>query len=282
MELCDPAVSRVTGRARFAYLAVDAAGGPHVTPVLFAATQDRLWFAVPRGTLKARVLAKRPEVGVLIPDRSSAVAVTGEGSLLDPVRPASLGTRLPELARAPFALPSYGLRNADELVGFARDAALQPVRSSAGDLVLVSVRPRTIELVPPPPVPRPARRRPDVTEPLETALAQLPGEIAALATRPGPAVLGWLTPRGPVALPAHWEPGRARVRWSGLAGLRPPTSGPACLCLDVTRGSGPGAKQGLLLRGRGRADTRGAVRSVSVDPDRLTYWDGFETGTVPV
>jgi pyridoxamine 5'-phosphate oxidase-like protein len=278
MDLCDPAVARVAGRAQFAYLAVETGGGPHVTPVLFAATQDRLWFAVARSTLKARVLARRPQVGVLIRGRSSSVVVGGTGSPLDPMRPADVAARLPELARAPLAIPSYGVRNAAELLGFARDAA---ARSSPPDLVLVSVRPRAIELVRHPPE-RDADGRRASPGPWKSALEQVPSELAALALRPGPAVLGWMTPHGPLAVPARWEPGRARVRWSPLADQGASSAGPACLCLDVTHGRGPNAKEGLLLRGEGRAGAGGDVRSVSLRPDRITYWRGVETETIAV
>ena len=50
-----PKVASVLGRASIAYLAVETSSGPHVTPLLFAATPDRLWFGIGRGTLKARV-----------------------------------------------------------------------------------------------------------------------------------------------------------------------------------------------------------------------------------
>ena len=50
-------VASVLDGASIAYLAVETSSGPHVTPLLFAATPDRLWFGIGRGTLKARVPA---------------------------------------------------------------------------------------------------------------------------------------------------------------------------------------------------------------------------------
>src|SRR5436190_20054437 len=102
-----PGIARVLGGASFAYLAIETSSGPHVTPLLFAATPDRLWFGIGRGTLKARVVGKRPAVGVVVPGEAASVAIRGQAKLLD---------RLPasptELARAPFALPAFASRNA--------------------------------------------------------------------------------------------------------------------------------------------------------------------------
>src|SRR5439155_796813 len=64
--LFKPDVVSVLAQASVAYLAVETSAGPHVTPLLFAATPDRLWFGIGRGTLKARVLAKSPAVGVVV------------------------------------------------------------------------------------------------------------------------------------------------------------------------------------------------------------------------
>jgi pyridoxamine 5'-phosphate oxidase-like protein len=263
-------------------MAIDAGGAPHVTPVLFAVAQDRLWFAVARSTLKARALAKRPQVGVLLSDGSSAVMVGGTATLLDPKRPADLATA-PELARAPIGLPSFGLSNVLELAGFARDSAGAPTRLSPTGLVLVSVRPRMIELTDCPPDPRSSRAAGAAAGTAwKRTLTELPPELAALARRPGPAVLGWLTPGGPIAVPATWEGDRARVRWSALTGLGAPPAGPACLCLDVKHGAGPKAKEGLLLRGSGRVNGSHELRSVVLRPRRITYWAGLETRTVDV
>src|SRR3954452_15181908 len=105
--LWKPRGANVLKQASVAYLAVETSSGPHVTPLLFAVTPDRVWFGIGRGTLKARVLAKRPAVGVLVPGAGASVAMRGEATLLDrlPASPA-------ELARAPLALPAFASRNA--------------------------------------------------------------------------------------------------------------------------------------------------------------------------
>jgi hypothetical protein len=231
----------VLGGASFAYLAVETSSGPHVTPLLFGATPDRLWFGIGRGTLKARVLAKRPAVGVVVPGKEGSVAIRGEATLLDrlPASPA-------ELARAPFALPAFAARNALEMTAFARDVARR--RAQPQPLTPLSVRIETLDL---------------------------------LDGWPAPAVLGWMALAGPIALPARWDPQteRALVPAAPLKQAGGSRTAAACICIDESEGLGALAKRGRLLRGQGRARLRGDIASVELAPERVTRWKGFQTQT---
>jgi hypothetical protein len=242
--LWSPRVARVLSGASFAYLAVETSSGPHVTPLLFAATPDRLWFGIGRRTLKARVLAKRSAVGVVVPGDQASVAIRGEATLLDrlPASPA-------ELARTPFALPAFAARNALEMATFARDVARGGMQ--AQPLAPLSVRTETLDL--------------------------LDGWTAH-------AVLGWTAPGGPIALPARWDPRteRARVPAAPLRAAGGSRTAAACVCIDESEGLGPLAKRGRLLRGRGHATLRGDVASVALEPERITRWKGFQTQTEPI
>jgi len=239
--LWKPKVARVLGDASIAYLAIETSSGPHVTPLLFAAMPDRLWFGIGRGTLKARVLAKRPAVGVVVPGADASVALCGEATLLDqlPASPA-------ELARAPFALPTFASRNALEMAAFARDFARGGAQPQA--LAPLSVRIETLDL-------------------LEGWSAQ--------------AVLGWMAADRPIALPARWDPRtkRARVPADPLRNAGGSRTAAACICIDESEGPGPLAKRGTLLRGHGRATLRGDIASVALEPERITRWKGFQTQT---
>ena len=231
----------VLGGAPFAYLAVETSCGPHVTPLLFGATPDRLWFGIGRGTLKARALAKRPAVGVVVPGEEVSVAIRGEATLLDRL-PASLA----ELARTPFALPAYASRNVLELAAFARDVARRGAQPQS--LAPLSVRIETLDL---------------------------------LDGWPAQAVLGWMAPGGPIAVPARWDPQTERARapagpFKEAGGSR---TAAACVCIDESEGLGPLAKAGSLLRGQGRATLRGDLASVALEPKRMTRWKGFQTQT---
>jgi Pyridoxamine 5'-phosphate oxidase len=239
--LWKPKVASLLGAASMAYLAVETSSGPHVTPLLFAATPDRLWFGIGRGTLKARVLAKRPAVAVVVPGTDASVAIRGEATLLDRL-PASPS----ELARAPFALPAFASRNAFEMAAFARDLARSA--SQPQPLSPLSVRVESLEL---------------------------------LNGWPADAVLGWMAPGGPIALPARWdeEAGRARVAAGPLKEAGGPRRARACICVDESAGLGPLAKRGRLLRGQGHARVRGERALVTLDVERVTRWKGFETKT---
>jgi hypothetical protein len=236
-------VAAVLARAPFAYLAVETPSGPHVTPLLFAFTPDRVWFGIGRGTLKARTIRKRPAVGIVVPGEKASVAIRGQSSLLD-------WTPSPtELARAPFALPAFAGRNALEMAAFARDVVRSATRPSP--LVPVSVRIDRFEL---------------------------------LDDWPAPAVLGWMTPDGPLALPARWDPEqeRARVPAAPFKAAGRGRTAPACVCVDQSGGRlGPIAKRGILVRGAGRATVRGDTATVALEADRITRWKGFDTTTTP-
>jgi hypothetical protein len=237
-----PRVAAVLGRAPFAYLAVETASGPHVTPLLFAFTPDRVWFGIGRGTLKARAISKRPAVAIVVPGETASVAIRGQAALLDSMPSPS------ELARAPFALPAFAGRNALEMAAFARDVVRSATRPSP--LVPVSVRIEKFKL---------------------------------LEAWPAHAVLGWMTPDGPLALPARWNEAtrRARVPAELLKAAGRRRTAPTCLCVDESEGLGPLAKKGRLLRGTGHAKLRGDTATIALQVDRVTRWSGFDTATTP-
>jgi nitroimidazol reductase NimA-like FMN-containing flavoprotein (pyridoxamine 5'-phosphate oxidase superfamily) len=239
--LWKPKVASVLGDASIAYLAVETSSGPHVTPLLFAATPDRLWFGIGRRTLKARVLARRPAVGVVVPGADASVAIRGEATLLDrPVRLAR-GARAGAVRAA-----RLRSRNALEVAAFARDVARRGAQPQP--LAPLSVRIETLDL---------------------------------LAGWSAQSVLGWMAAGGPIALPARWDPRteRARVPAAPLRDAGGPRTAAACVCIDESEGAGPLAKRGRLLRGQGHATLRGDIASVALKRERMTRWEGFQTQT---
>jgi hypothetical protein len=119
----------------------------------------------------------------------------------------------------------------------------------------------------------------------------LPGQLTPLSVRveslellngwPAEAVLGWMAPGGPIALPAIWDPKarQARVPASILKEAGGPRTAAACVCVDESDGLGPLAKRGKLLRGQGRATIKDDVASVGLELERITSWEGFQTQT---
>jgi hypothetical protein len=137
-------------------------------------------------------------------------------------------------------------QSGDEVAAFARDVA----RSGAQPPLLtpVSVRIETLDL---------------------------------LEGWPAQAVLGWMTPGGPIALPARWNPrtARARVPAAPLKAAGGSRTAAACVCIDDSEGRGPLAKRGRLLRGQGHATVRGDVASIALESERITRWKGLQTQT---
>jgi hypothetical protein len=275
--LLDPRVLRVVGRAPHAYVTIETASGPHVTPLLFAITATRLWFVMARTTLKVRVLRKRPAVGIVIDGGRSVLVVRGEASVLDPLRPRDLAAKLAEVARAPLGGASYGLHNPLELMSFARDAARVPGRAQP-NITLVSVQPQGIDVV----AGRGTATQAQPANGWRERLPEIPELAAALVPVAGPAVLALLTPEGPFAVPVQWDPASGTavgVRWPLVERAGAAREGAACLCLDGSHGKGPIAKHGVLLRGAARITGDGDDARAELEPDRVTWWDGFDTGT---
>lgn len=239
--LLEPRVARVLGDASFAFLAIETSSGPHVTPLLFAATPDRLWFGIGRGTLKARVLAKRPAVGIVVPGERGSVAIRGQAALLD-----RLPTSPAEIARAPFALPAFAFQNVLEIAAFARDVGRGAPREPPTP---VSVRIETLDLL--------------EGWSGDAVLGWMAdGGPIALPAKWDPRTRRAVVPSGPLR-----NAGRARTA-------------AACVCIDESGGArGPLAKRGRLLRGQGHARLRGDTASVLLEQERVTRWNGFEVKT---
>src|SRR5207248_3647869 len=92
------------------------------------------------------------------------------------------------------------LRNPQELFGFALDTLGLRGAPLAGGLLLAALDPAEITT-------SPAWR--GVTAPSRATAPPiprgLPRAVSSLPRAGGDAVLGWTTPGGPVALPAHWD-----------------------------------------------------------------------------
>jgi hypothetical protein len=242
-QLFKPEVARVLSSAGVAFLAVETSSGPHVTPLLYAASHDRIWFGIARGTLKARVLSKNPAVGVVVPGADASVSLRGEATLLDRLPPAPS-----ELIRAPFALPAFAFHNAREMAAFALDT----VRRGEA---------------------------PEQLSPLSVRFDSLHLHKSWNCLK----VLGWMTADGPLAVPARWDETnrRAHVPAGPLREAGPPRTSAAAISIDESHGYGPMAKRGRLLRGTGHARLRGETATVTLDVERITEWDGFDVETRP-
>lgn len=272
--LSDPRVVSILAEARQAHVAVETTKGPHVTPQLYALDGGDLWFFAAASTVKAKALRRHGTAGALIRAGTTSVVLVGDVTRFDAGDPSGLLTGAAGLPDAARAVAGYAVRNAPDLIGFARDA----VRGRVGSVV--PVRRVLFRLTP-------------------TAAAYLEddavvdrwgtwpsgdgsrGESLPVASGVS-AAAAWLTEVGPVAGPARWDESTSRVTLPGtLVALAPPTGGQASVVIDEYGGSGPSPKRGTLLRGTGElgGDDDGHP-VVSFDPEILTTWDGTETQTV--
>lgn len=263
-------VSRVLSRGRLAYVAIDVGRGPLVTPVLYGALGDDLWFVTNRHALKTKVLGRRPAVGWVVPAADRAVVATGEAQLFSLSDPRAALARAALLRHAPAALVSWVKRNPRQVAGFLGDSVTTPRRALPQDVVLVRLRPTSSSVVPlATPGSEAVVGRP-VTAELPAALAHLPASPSG--------VLGLITSRGPVAVPVGWD-GTTATLPDGLEDLVAEAGDAACVTFDDPVRTRPTQQRGVVLRGEARAEPGNRLRW-SVVPRRVTYWDGFETETV--
>jgi hypothetical protein len=118
---------RVLAEGVLCYTAAPGPDAPHVTPMVFALEEDRLWATTARGSRKVRLWRERPDGAGLV--RAGDRAVTFHGrvdlyDLLDPSTWARSVLRSPLLTRAALR---FSRKNARFFAGYARDAYRVPL-----------------------------------------------------------------------------------------------------------------------------------------------------------
>jgi hypothetical protein len=255
----------ILDEGRQAYVAVATKDGPHVTPELYAATARDVWFLVAATTLKAKVVPRNDRIGALVRTGGRSVLLSGTATTYDVRSPADIGRAVtdPQVAKA---LTGFLLRNAGDLAAFARDTLTGRLgRKVPPRRVLIRLRPTRAAVL-------------DGVA-VTSSLGDWPGATAdgGDALRGSrDAVLGWLGPDGPVALPARTDGERTYVPPAAAALAALPAEAPACVVYDDYGSPGPAAKSGTLRRGTGTLDPDGAA---TVAVARTTEWDGIKTST---
>lgn len=259
---------------RQAYVALEDSGTVHLTPVLYAWADGRFWFAAAAGTRKVRLLQRSTAAGVLVEAGPRRLALVGRADVIDPARPLTLLATPRQWTSRAVGVGLYGLRNAVDLVGFARDTVL--LRNGP-------LRPRRRVFI----GMTPAASAAFDGERLSGRWGQW-AESAASDPAPTPAggtgttaVLGWMSQAGPLALPVRWDAGRQAAAVDPAAvdmlGLR--RQGPGCLVVDDYGGAGPWAKQGTAIRGSGQLAEHNDGVWVAIEPERVTNWSGATSQT---
>ncbi|MGH9036733.1 MAG: pyridoxamine 5'-phosphate oxidase family protein, partial [Acidimicrobiia bacterium] len=281
----DARVAEILDEGDLLYVAVTTRRGPHVTPTAFDRDGRRLWFVTPRRSVKARTIRRHREVGALVRMGERAVIMSGRARIVDPLTARGVFS-VNRLLDLPLAATGFLGRNHRHVTGTVRDHKAPTLALAR---VAVSVDITRLALLEGERVaatwgvwehgePLPSGSPLDVGPP---DLSGVPSALRSfLAADDQPVVLGWQTPTGPLALPARWRGATGMAETSGaamaLAGAGP--AGPACVTVDRSRYRLK-HKRGLLLGGTGHARVEDGTASVAIEQDRLTWWDGEDTGT---
>jgi hypothetical protein len=266
LSLPDAALS-ILAEGRQVHLAVPSKHGPHVTPDLYGWSDDRLWFAVAASTLKAKVLRRDPTAGAVVSVAGSSVVLRGPVERFDLFDPVGLARGACSLPRATRALAGYTVRNAADLLAFARDTASGRLgRRLPPRRVLFSLAPTGAAVV----------ENDEVADRLGTWPVHT-SAVRRLPTGGEPAVAAF---PGLLALPGRWFPDDLRLHLNPALLAAADVDGEFEMSVVVDRYSEPGptAKEGTLVRGTGRVTAPGVV---TVDPDLLVGWDGVATEATP-
>ena len=278
-----PELTPLLAAAELAYLAVESASGPMVTPLLFTARDDRLWMVMPRSSAKLTAIDRDARVGVAAGRPDAMAVLQGAAHVVDPLDPRSLMGSLTEAVLSPRAIGSYVAGHLDHLAGLVGPGLLE--RRTA-----VAVRPeRALAIRADHPLwsagdwPTGAAPYDGSGETLPLSLPRdVPPELRRITDEAGPVIVGWTTASGPVALPGQWDPRRnvASVRGDlfQAAGCLPQSR--ACVLFDATDGTDLERKAGLVLRGRASARGRGEQANLAVRVERLSWWQGADARTV--
>lgn len=309
-------VEAILQRGELCYLAANARHGPHLTPTVFALSDERVWVTTSRSSVKARAWARDPTAAGLVRAEEVAVAFGGPVRTFD-----ALDARawLPSLLEAPALVRAwmrFTRRNARFFAGYALDARDVPLAWTPPARIFTAIALERAAVVGPEGVaatfgdwPRSAGSVPRFrarTAPV-SVLEALPEDVREPLGGAGRGALALAGEDGLVVLPVGWV---VRDGWLyaalprevlALAGAREARV-PAALTLDraswwrarhmvgaMARGEAELAVVEELTAGVRSAERIARAAGVEVDaavvrmwPERLVWWRGFTSGTVAV
>ena len=290
---------RVFEQGLFCYLAVGAAEGLHVTPVVFVYSSGRIWVTTARTSVKARSWRLDPAVAGLVRAADLAVAFRGRVrtyAALDPLSWPGAAAAGPRLA---LAATRFSLKNARFFAGYAMDARrlplawTPPARLFAGieltagrvlDLEARTVREGWGVW------PAGASFREDVS-PLSRARGidlKVPAGVRKAVGQAGLGALALGGAHGPVVLPARWRRVPAQGSFESVLPVafadlsEAPDRAQAALAADHASAWRATEMAGMILQGT--ADLfdppEGKEALVRLRPDRVVWWSGWSSGSV--
>jgi nitroimidazol reductase NimA-like FMN-containing flavoprotein (pyridoxamine 5'-phosphate oxidase superfamily) len=314
-----PDVRAALDRGVFCHVAASTPLGPHVTPMVFAVAGGRLWVTTSRGSVKARAWREDSRIAGLVVAGLEAVAFAGVAARHDALDASTWSRSAREGPLVTLAAARFTRKNARFFAGYAVDAHRVPLAWTPPGRVFVELRPdRLVRFEEGRPVSgwpgdvgavtvsgserfRIAREGPPT-------LDALPGDVRRELGESGAGVLAIEGRDGPVALPARWTAEGASlfaVLPEDRLALADPAGTAPRVALEIDQPSSWRARDmlGAMVRGRGEiaapnrlvSGREGAARVaaragvdpdgaavVTLRPDRLVWWRGWDTGTVRV
>lgn len=280
----------------FVPLVVPSADGPHVTPTAGVEAFGRYWTTTSRRAFKARSIRRHRVAGYTVSDGGRTTILTGRAVVIDPLRP---WQSLPDVGAAtvaPLAVGRIGLSHVRQVLGYLETAGDVLPGWSIVDRVLVAVAPKSeIVVTSRDLLPWGVLEGPTVTEVIGRAGAggdgdgrdgdgrdgagRMPGRVRelviAVSAAPVPCVVGLESPDGPLAVPARWDGTGFALPVDVVE--RVPTGARWSAMFHRSDDRRPDQKFGFFVRGP-VLDARDGPVGLAVR--RLTWWDGFRSGTI--
>jgi hypothetical protein len=282
---------------RFDAYAVTSRWGPHVTLQAGVVHLGRYWTTTARRSLKADAIRRGGWASATVGAPGDCRVLGGAARVLDPARPATLVSSPRSGILAGGAVLRLVAGQLDQLVGYAEAGRAVPDDFLPwGRVILVIEISDELRLgdgsvlgakgtwAGPATALRPPARPAGRWVPLGN-VAGIPPAVTDLGSAAGDCWLGLAAASGAVCVPGTWDPttGRVRLGRDVLAALGVRLPGPACVMIHRSESRRPDRKLGLMVRGVATlVDVDAGIAEIALRTERVTFWDGFVTGTVTV
>lgn len=304
----------VLERADFCYVAAATRRGPHVTPMVFAHAEGRIWVTTSRGSAKARAWRVDPAVAGMVRTAHAAVSFAGSVRTYDLFEVGSWVRGVVDAPALASASTRFTRKNARFFAGYAVDARHVPLSWTPPGRVFAAIDVERAAVVGPGGVvekigawPRriPSIERFRAAPAGPSPLAGLPDDVHSPVGERGEGALALEGAHGLSVLPVAWTVQRAGLYTAlppmalELAGLDGPRAG-AALAIDrsswwrardmtgaMVRGDAEvavpealtsgAASAARIARAAGAAEGEAIVR---LRAEELVWWRGWTSGTV--
>jgi hypothetical protein len=311
MDTLPSEVEQILEEGTFCYAGTSTEHGPHVTPMVFAVSDGRVWLTTSRSSVKGHVWRSDTRIGGLVRAEDVALSFVGRVRTYDLLETTSWGRDVLEAPALTRAAARFTRKNAHFFAGYAVDARHVPLSWTPPGRVFVSAEieraaiaghGRVVEAFGNWPREVPSLERFRASRAGDGPLAWLPHDVReALGEKGGSARDQGRRRRVCCPLPGSRTVRRSAALRSraGLAGAEPvvpqpsPSTGPshwrAKQMAGAMLGSGRGVRDRPAVSGGRSADRIVGLAGIDADgrarrvrPERLVQWEGWSGGTVIV